>query len=269
MKIWINGNLRHDQQKTLAGGDLSAAFRGGVYETIAVRNGQPKLLSLHLARLRRGLVRLQCDLEYSDEQLTLALADTVNANALTNAWTRIVVAPQGLYGLQPLVPVVIITATALPDRSTPLRLALSPFRRNPYSAIREIKAATWIENDLITNEAKQSGFDGALLLDTAGFVSECPNANVFFVLDGQLCTPSLSTGCLAGVVREFLCSQLPVREVEITTSEFSQATEMFVTSAISGVQSVASVQLANDVQVQFAPTAGEFTQQAQTLYANA
>lgn len=266
MKIWLNGNLRASQQKTLTAGDLSAAFRGGVYETIAFRNGQPKLLSAHFQRLRDGLTRLGCAFDYSDDQLELALHDTVTANALTDAWTRILVAPQGLYGLSPEKTLVMVTAAPLPNRSQPLRLQVSPYRRNRYAATAGIKAATWIENDLISEKAKQNGFDGALLIDSDGFVSECPNANVFVVMNNQLFTPSVHTGCLAGVVRNFVCSQMLVTEAEFLLRDVANATEMFVTSAISGVQSVSSLTLDDETVVSLASDAGPFTQQAKEFY---
>ena len=61
-------------------------------------------------------------------------------------------------------------------------------------------------------------------------------ANVFWLKDDQLFTPSLATGCLAGTTREFILENFDCREVTVATDELRSADSIFVTSAGIGVR---------------------------------
>jgi branched-subunit amino acid aminotransferase/4-amino-4-deoxychorismate lyase len=64
-------------------------------------------------------------------------------------------------------------------------------------------------------------------------------ANVFWFKDGELFTPSLITGCLAGTTREFVLEQIECTEVEAGIGELDGAEAIFLTSAGIGIVRVA------------------------------
>jgi branched-chain amino acid aminotransferase len=74
-----------------------------------------------------------------------------------------------------------------------LRLTVSSYcRPHPRSIKIEAKVCGhYVNSILATNEAKDNGFDEALLLDSDGFLAEGPEANLFYEKEGVLYTPQL------------------------------------------------------------------------------
>ena len=94
--------------------------------------------------------------------------------------------------------------------------------------------------------AKERGAEEALFLDTRGNLSEGTGSNVFVVVDGEILTPDLASGPLAGVTRELVvqwCRQegLTVREEPLPMSILKQAAEVFITSSTKDVLPVHAI----------------------------
>ena len=88
--------------------------------------------------------------------------------------------------------------------------------------------------------ATDDGYDEALLLDSAGFVSEGSGENVFIVKEGVVYTPDLSAGALNGITRNtifHICQDLGIEVVQkrITRDECYIADEMFFTGTAAEV----------------------------------
>ncbi len=114
-----------------------------------------------------------------------------------------------------------------------LRICLSSFQRpNPKAFKVEAKVSGHYVNSIMAcQEAKDRGFDEALLLDSNDHVAEGPGANVFYEKDGKIYTPALGH-ILPGITRATvleLCNKLniPVLEKKITVDELHQADSVF------------------------------------------
>lgn len=83
--------------------------------------------------------------------------------------------------------------------------------------------------------ARAKGFDHALLSDNEGRLLSAAMGNVFFVRDGELCTPSLSPAVRPGVMRSWVMAQESVREVEASAGSMENAEEIFLTNSRLGV----------------------------------
>lgn len=99
-----------------------------------------------------------------------------------------------------------------------LRLKTSSFRRiSPANFIVEAKVSGhYVNSILATQQAKDAGFDDALLLDVDGFVAEGAGANFFLEDNGALYTPQLGS-ILPGITRATvleLCNDLDIEIVE-------------------------------------------------------
>ncbi len=103
------------------------------------------------------------------------------------------------------------------------------------------KAVSNYTNSILANlEVTGDGYDEALLLDPAGFVSEGAGENIFIVRDGVLYTPDLSSGALNGITRNTvfaICADLglTIREKRITRDEVYIADEAFFTGTAAEV----------------------------------
>ncbi len=92
--------------------------------------------------------------------------------------------------------------------------------------------------------AKQKHWNDAVVLNTNDRVVDTSIANIFIIKDNKIYTPSLSEGCIAGVVRRYIIEQLStifsIVEKPLTMQDLEQADEIFLTNAIRGIQWVHS-----------------------------
>jgi branched-chain amino acid aminotransferase len=105
----------------------------------------------------------------------------------------------------------------------------------------QAKAVSNYTNSILANmEALDEGYDEALLLDAAGFVSEGAGENIFVVKDGVVYTPDLSAGALNGITRNtifHICKDLGIELVQkrITRDEVYICDEAFFTGTAAEV----------------------------------
>jgi len=123
-----------------------------------------------------------------------------------------------------------------------IRVKTSSYTRHHVNiTMTQAKAVSNYTNSILANmEATEEGYDEALLLDSAGFVSEGAGENLFIVRKGVVYTPDLSAGALDGITRDTvfaICADLGVRVVEkrITRDEVYIADEAFFTGTAAEV----------------------------------
>ena len=134
---------------------------------------------------------------------------------------------------------VLITTGDFSVLPTEFRLTASPYSVNSLSPLAGIKSCNYLERLIARDEAKRRGFDDCYQLNEKGAVTSGTSANIFWIKDGQLYTPSLETGCLPGTTREFVIANSDCMEVVAGVEELRSADEVFLTSAGIGVLQVA------------------------------
>jgi branched-chain amino acid aminotransferase len=104
-----------------------------------------------------------------------------------------------------------------------LRLTISTYcRPHPRSIKIEAKVCGhYVNSILATNEAKDKGFDEALLLDSDGFLAEGPGANLFYEKEGVLYTPQLGN-ILPGITRATVLELAKELGIEVRQGLFSK-----------------------------------------------
>ena len=115
-----------------------------------------------------------------------------------------------------------------------IRVKTSSYTRHHVNiTMTQAKSVSNSTNSILANmEATDDGYDEALLLDAAGFVSEGSGENVFIVKGGVVYTPDLSAGSLNGVTRNtvlHICKDLGIDVVQkrITRDEVYISDEAF------------------------------------------
>ena len=91
---------------------------------------------------------------------------------------------------------------------------------------------------------------------------EGTGSNVFVVLDGELVTPPLASGCLAGVTRALVLEWTGAVERDVPLGALLEADEVFLTSSTRDVQAVHAV--GDDV---YPDAPGPLTRQAAATFA--
>ncbi len=123
-----------------------------------------------------------------------------------------------------------------------IRVKTSSYTRHHVNiTMTQAKAVSNYTNSILANmEALDDGYDEAMLLDAAGFVSEGAGENLFVIKKGVVYTPDLSAGALNGITRDTIfaiCQDLGLRLVEkrITRDEVYIADEAFFTGTAAEV----------------------------------
>jgi branched-chain amino acid aminotransferase len=125
-----------------------------------------------------------------------------------------------------------------------MRLCVIPggrFAASPYS---RTKVLSWAFNLNWYQAAHERGFDEVILLNEREEVSECTSANIYAAFGNDVYTPPLESGCLPGITREILLTDLlvpgvRVQERTLTLADLVNADEVFVTSSTRDVLPVA------------------------------
>ncbi|MGE9271063.1 MAG: aminotransferase class IV [Verrucomicrobiales bacterium] len=120
-------------------------------------------------------------------------------------------------------------------------LATAPWVRNERSPLVGLKCSSYAENLFALDRAtKQLSADQLLFFNTRDEWCEATVANVFAVVNGELLTPPLSSGCLPGTQRERVLRMaekegIVCRAVTLTQEHLREVEDLFLTSATTGV----------------------------------
>lgn len=242
--IYLNGKQVPAGEALLPVADRGFRFGDGVFETIAVHNGTPYQLELHLARLKSGLAAIRIE---TDDSLEKPIRDLIAKNKVVDGFVRVAISRgSGSKGYLPIgnEPTIVIETmprTPGPESAT---LHLSAVRKIPLACLPVYhKLAQGLNSTLARMEAEEHGCFEALMLTTEGYVAEASSANIFWVKDGVLYTPHLSTGALAGTTRAAILRLMnfKVEEVSQKLDALEKADELFLTNVNWGVLPVTAL----------------------------
>ncbi|KQY25057.1 aminotransferase IV [Cellulomonas sp. Root485] len=255
--IWSNGRLYGPEDLLLSGVDHGLTVGDGVFETCAVYDGTAFALTRHLRRLKRSALGL--GLAAPDEGAVRDGVAAVLAGAGPEIGRlRITLTggpgPLGSHRFAPEEQRQSVLVLAGPGaRSEVSRVVRVPWVRNERSSVAGLKTTSYAENVVAVAEAYRRGADEAVLANTVGELCEGTASNVFVERDGELVTPPLSSGCLAGITRELLlewsaAAGLPVREAapgelryEVLDEVADGSAHLMVSGSIRNVSPVVSL----------------------------
>lgn len=241
MRTWVNGRLLTDpDEAVLTATDHGVTVGDGVFESVKVVDGRPFALTRHLDRLLRsaegiGLPGVDLDAVRAGIDATLA------AEHLPLGRLRLTVTggpgPLGS-GRGDAAPTLMVSAVPMLPMPTETAVVSVPWRRNEHSAVAGLKTTSYAENVVALAHATERGASEAVFANTAGDLCEGTGSNVFYVVDGELRTPTLESGCLAGVTRALVLEWCGGREVDEPLAAAEAADEVFLVSTTRDVQAV-------------------------------
>lgn len=250
--IYINGDLVLGEKATISPYDHGFLYGHGLFETMRVYKGKVFCLNEHLNRLEESSKILGWPEEIDTEGLVTGIYQTLQHNRLQEASVRLTVS-RGIGASRPdptSCGQMTVTIFASPLQPFPKekvekgwKVVTTTIQRNLTSPLCSLKVANYLDNILAKAEAKKQGAQEALFLNTKGSVAEGTMCNMFFVMDGNVITPDLSSGLLPGVTRAIvlkLAKQVGMRveERQIHPEELLRVTEMFVTSSLLEIMPV-------------------------------
>jgi branched-chain amino acid aminotransferase len=129
-----------------------------------------------------------------------------------------------------------------------IRMTVSSWRRHDPNIIPPQAKVTgaYVNSSMAKYEAVQNGFDEAVMLNPAGFLSEATGENLFIVENGEIFTPPLHSGPLPGITRDTVIKVandlgMPVTERVLTRADLYTAEEMFCVGTAAEVTPVREV----------------------------
>lgn len=242
--VWIDGVVRPAREATVAALDHGLTVGDGVFETLKVVDGTPFAMRRHLARLRRSAEVIGLTVSLDDDGLRAAAAETVAACPGAGRLRITVTGGPGPLGSgRDAAPATVVVAAAPPTPWPPTTAIVTvPWVRNERSPTAGAKTTSYVDNVVALAFAHEHGASEAILANTRGALCEGTGTNVFVVLEGRLRTPSLATGCLAGITRELLLELIECEETdELTIDDLRDAEEAFLTSSTRDVHPIDAV----------------------------
>ena len=202
--VWLDGGVVPAAQATVSVFDHGLTVGDGVFETLKATDGVPFAPRRHLERLRRSADGLGLQIRWSDDDLRAAMDAVLGGADRPLARVRITVtggaAPLGSdRGDGPATVIVAAGHLAAPEPTTDV--CTVPWPRNERSAVAGLKTTSYAENVRALAVAKERACTEAIFETTTGLLCEGTGSNLFVVHEGRLLTPTLGTGCLAGVTR--------------------------------------------------------------------
>jgi branched-chain amino acid aminotransferase len=254
--IWLDGKLVPWREAEIHVLTHGLHYASSVFEGQRAYNGVIFKLTEHSQRLRRSAELLGFELPWSVQQIDDACNEVLKASGLSDAYMR-PVAWRGSenMGVTPknTKPHLAIACwdwgKYFPHEKAErgLRLDISSWRRPaPYTAPTESKAAgLYMICTLAKGKAEEGGFDDALMLDWRGQVAEATGANIFFVRNGSLHTPT--PDCfLDGITRRTVMDLARRRGVEVVEraiwpEELESFEQSFLTGTAAEVTAIQSI----------------------------
>ncbi|MCP9928402.1 aminotransferase class IV [Cyanobium sp. CH-040] len=210
--------------------DRGLLLADGIFETVLVLDGRPRLLAEHLRRWTEGAALLGMEPPPPLAQVEALIAEAIRRSAISTGalrlnWSRGTPAAAGARGIA-------IRAgcrhrfwlqlSATSPCFAPVRVIVSPTEtRSATSLLSRAKTFSYGSAVQARRQAAAAGADDALLRSSAGGLCCATSANLLVHTGGGWCTPPLSSGCLPGVMRARALALGLVREAEIGEADLA------------------------------------------------
>jgi len=245
--VWLGGQVVAGADATVSVLDHGFTVGDGVFETLKVVEGMPFAMQRHLDRLRFSAVTLGLDapadriVQSACDELVTAWCTGDGGDARLRITVTSGVGPPGS-GRSAHQPTLVLMMAPLGITEATTRVVTVPWRRNEMGATAGIKTTSYADNVMALAVARQAGASEALMANVAGNLCEGTGSNVFVVINDELLTPPLSSGCLAGVTRALVLeSNCGAIERDVPFGALAEATEVFLTSTTRDVQAVVAI----------------------------
>ncbi len=259
--LWRNGRLVPYDQATTHVLSHGLHYGTGVFEGIRAYEGPDGTavfrLREHVERLFASAKAYKIPMPVTPEAVEAGCLEVIRANRLAACYLRPLAflghGPLGVYARH--VPTEVVVA-AFPwgaylgpeALEKGIRTTISSWRRLHHASFPTTAkgAGQYLNSALAVREAKEKGFDEALLLDAAGNLSEGSGENLFLVLRGRLVTPGLEASILPGITRDAVLTLaadlgIPTEVRTLTRAELTLADEAFFTGTAAEITPIREV----------------------------
>ncbi len=254
--IWMDGKLVDWDKAKVHVLTHTLHYGLGVFEGIRFYETDkgPAVFRLkdHIKRLFHGAKMAFMEVPYTEDEINNAVLETIRKNKIKAGYIRpILFYGYGKMGLDPHGASINAAIAVWPWGAYlgegAVKVKTSSFIRiHPKSTHAECKFCGHYVNSIFASlEAKEKGYNEALLLDYEGYCAEGPGENLFIVKNGKLLTPALGN-ILTGITRKSIIEianneGIDVKETKLKLSEVYNADEAFFTGTAAEITAIESV----------------------------
>lgn len=245
MKVIYNNRIIEKEELRAFTFERALNYGDGLFETIIGTGSSIMHLDYHLERIKSGAAAFKIvpPPEFNPIQITEQVQELLKENDTHNdfkikliLWRR----SGGLYTPDYYDGDYFMQVQAIQKQQPFTKKAAvcktSRVYFSPYSRFKTCNALPYV---LASIEMKERGLDELIILNDKGYISECTSSNIFWQTGETYFTPSLSTGCIAGVMRRVLIEKFKaegkaVCEVEEQPEVLNRADKIF-SSNVAGI----------------------------------
>lgn len=252
--IWMDGEFVPWRETTIHVLTHGLHYASSVFEGERAYGGHIFESRRHTERLHRSANILGFELPYTVDEIEKAKQETLAKSGLENAYVRAFAwrgsEMMGVSAQNNKIHVAIAVwhwGDYFADKMKGIAMTHAQWRRpDPKTAPCEAKAAgLYMICTLSKHAAERDGFADALMLDWRGHVAEATGANIFFLQDGALHTPT--PDCfLNGITRQTAIKLAKARQIEIVErtimpDELKNFSECFITGTAAEITPVRQI----------------------------
>ena len=280
MIVSLNGQLVDSKEATVSIWDGGYLYGDGIFTTLRLYQGIPLDLAAHWERLQQQAAAIDLPFPVKRNELETIISDLADGNGLADGGGRIRITisrggcaenPLPLTELENIPPTVLVTVAPLSDQLESWQTSGIPVITLDDSFSRgnvpELKTLNTLPSILAQRRAAAAGCPEAILTGPGGVLLEGAASNLFLVSSGNLLTPAVGAGFLAGLTREKILTLaremgIEIREKQLDGRHLEAACEVFVVGSVREVVPVISV----DGRIVGDGTCGPVTRKIQQEY---
>lgn len=257
--IYVNGEFLPQSKAVISVLDHGLMYGDGCFDAWCGRNGFIFQHEMHTQRLWRSIRALKLDrlLKMTYEEMFNAIIETVHRNVVTDFYIKVVVtrgrSSEPVMNMRDCkeATVIIYARPTIHEldmarlETQGIRIKVLSTRRVSHEAIDpKVKSLNYLNIIMGKYEAWDSGYDDGVMLDSNGWVAECPGFNILGVSGNKLFTSSHEL--LEGITRASVMEMARDLGMQVETGfysamDFAMADEVFMTSTVSGVAPVTEI----------------------------
>ena len=255
-KIWMNGKLIEWRDANVHILTHAIHYASSVFEGERAYNGKIFKSVLHSQRLLKSAKMVDFEIPYSVDEIEKAKYDALRANKLEDAYVRAVAwrgagEDMGVASLRNPVNLAVATWSwgnySGDAKMKGAKLDVAKWQRpDPKTAPFEAKAAgLYMIATMSKHTAEANGCSDAMMMDYRGYVAEATGANIFFVKDGEVHTPT-PDAFLNGLTRQTVIEMLTkmgvkVHERHILPGELEDFSQCWLTGSAAEITPVGQI----------------------------
>jgi len=249
--ICLNGQMMPADNPAVMHTNRAFCYGDGLFETIHANGTRLQFFPSHYKRVtgHMSLLKMKPPPGFSEKKVEEQIVRLLNKNRLLKgARVRLAVFRNsgGYYTPATNESSFLIAATPLENDLYKLNrkgLCTAIYRdiMKPVNSFSNMKTSNSLLYIMAGVKKSETGMDDMIILNDKGRLCEGISSNLFIVKNGELFTPPLSDGCVAGIMRSQILRiarklGYSCHETSLLPEDLKNADEFFFTNAIAGIR---------------------------------